>query len=125
MSEGAKPRDKEKRVLTREHDAPVLRVEEGAGIEETVATVEALFAEALDAGPCAQTVTERRALLREANAATAAQVRGYYARPWAEGDADSVRRAFLCECGDPGCDASVELTVGDLSAAPVLAPGHS
>ena len=38
---------------------------------------------------------ERRALLREANAAIVAQVRGYYARPWAEGDAESVVREAL------------------------------
>ncbi len=108
----------------REHDVPILTVDEAATVEETVAAVEKHFAETLAAGPVAETATERRALLRDANAAVAAQVRAYYARPWAEGKADSVIRAFLCECGDPGCDASVELAVGAFSAEPVLAPGH-
>jgi hypothetical protein len=51
-------------------------------------------------------------------------VRGYYARPWADGDAETVVREFSCECGDAGRQASVDLPVGDLSAGPVLAPGH-
>ena len=42
----------------------------------------------------------------------------------AEGDADDVACEFLCECGDPACDASVRLRVGELAAATVLAPGH-
>jgi hypothetical protein len=66
----------------------------------------------------------RRALLRETNAAIAAQVRGYYARPWADGDPDAVVRQFVCECGDPRCDVHMRLPVGDVAAAPALAPGH-
>jgi hypothetical protein len=108
----------------REHEVPILTVDGAASVEETVAAVEKRFAEALAAGPRAETATERRELLRDATAAIAAQVREYYARPWAEGEADSVIRAFLCECADPACDASVELAVGALSAKPVLAAGH-
>lgn len=108
----------------REHDVPILTVDVAAGVEETVAAVEQHFAEALAAGPRAETSAERRALLRDANTAIAAQVRAFYARPWAEGEADSVIRAFLCECGNRACDASVELAVGALSSEPVLAPGH-
>jgi hypothetical protein len=92
--------------------------------DETVATVESLFAEALAAGPRADSLDERRALLREGNLAHVRQVRGYYARPWAEGDAEAVVRTFVCECGDRTCVASVELTVGAASAKPVLAAGH-
>jgi hypothetical protein len=106
-----------------EHGVRVLIVDGSRGIEEMVAAVEELFADALAQGPRAETLAERRALLREGNAAIVAQVRGYYARPWADGDPDSVVREFLCECGDAGCDASVELAVG-LAAEPVLAPGH-
>jgi hypothetical protein len=106
-----------------EHAAPVLRVDGSLGIDETVAAVEERFRDALAAGPRADTLTERRALLREANAAIAAQVRGYFARPWANGDAESTLRDFLCECGDAGCGAWVELAVG-ASAGGVLAPGH-
>jgi hypothetical protein len=52
------------------------------------------------------------------------QVRGYYDRPWAEGDAEAVIRDFVCECGDPGCAETVALRVDAASAGPVLAPGH-
>jgi hypothetical protein len=108
----------------REHGVPVLCVDGSRGIAETVAAAEDRFAAALAEGPRAETLAERRALLREANAAIAAQIRGYYARPWADGDAETVVREFLCECGDPSCEASVDLPVGGLEAGPVLAPGH-
>lgn len=108
----------------REHDAPILTVDESHGIDEMVAAVEDHFAEALAAGPRAETLADRRALLREANAAIVAQVRGYFARPWADGHADTAVREFLCECADPECAASVRLAVGAVAAAPALAPGH-
>ncbi|HEY3183631.1 MAG TPA: hypothetical protein VGJ77_12395 [Gaiellaceae bacterium] len=108
-----------------EHDAPVLPVDESRGIDETVAVVEERFSEALAEGPRVETVAERRALLREANEAVVAQVRGYFARPWAAGDADAAVRAFLCECGDPFCDATVEVAVGELARGPALARGHA
>ena len=107
-----------------EHAAPTLTGRRVTRVEETVAAVEELFAEALAAGPRAETPAERRALLREANAAIVSQVRGYYRRPWAEGDAETVERSFVCECGDPACEAAVELAVGAVAAAPALAPGH-
>jgi hypothetical protein len=107
-----------------EHGVRVLAVARSRRIEQMIAAVEDLFADALAEGPRAETLAERRALLREANAAIAAQVRGYYARPWADGDPESLVREFVCECGDPGCDASVELAVGALSAGPALAAGH-
>jgi hypothetical protein len=108
----------------RAHAVPILTIDGSREIDETIAAVEDRFAEALTEGPRAETVAERRVLLRDANAATASQVRGYYARPWADGDADSVIRAFVCECGDAGGYASVKLAVGALSAEPVLARGH-
>jgi hypothetical protein len=109
----------------REHAAPTLTVDSSRGVGEMVDAVEDVFAEALAAGPRAETRAERRALLREANEATVAQVRGYYARPWAEGDAESVVRTFVCECGDTRCDADVERPVGAAAAEPVFAPGHA
>jgi hypothetical protein len=108
-----------------EHGAPTLTVDGSRGLDETVAAVEKHFSEALAAGPRVRTQGERRALLREANEAIAAQVRGYYARPWAEGDAEAVIRVFLCECGDTACESVAEMTVGALSAGPVLAPEHA
>jgi DNA polymerase III delta prime subunit len=107
-----------------EHAAPVLSLDGSAGVAETVDAVERLFARALAAGPLARTAAERRALLRELNEAIVAQVRGYCARPWAGLDADAVVREFACECGDPACDADPRLRVGEVAAAPAIAPGH-
>jgi hypothetical protein len=107
-----------------ENDLPILRVDGTRTIDETVATVEEAFASALAAGPRAVTPAERRALLREANLAIAGQVRAGHARPWAKGDADETERAFLCECGDPSCDRSVDVPVGVAAGAPVFAADH-
>jgi dephospho-CoA kinase len=108
----------------REHGVRVLVVDGARSIDATVAAVERLFKDALDEGPLAETVAERRGLLREANEAIVAQVRGYYARPWADGEADQVVRSFLCECSERSCEASLEVAVGVAAAAPVLAAGH-
>jgi hypothetical protein len=107
-----------------EHQVPTLSVDGSANADEVLAAVERRFAAALAAGPRAATRDERRALLREANEAIVAQVRGYHARPWAHGDPDAVVRAFVCECGDRACDADLRLTVGAVAAGPALAPGH-
>jgi hypothetical protein len=108
----------------REQDVPMLTVDGALGLDGLVAAVEERFGAALAEGPRAETAAERRALLREANEAVAAQIRGYYARPWAEGDAHGTVGTFACECGDRSCDANVEIAVGALSDGPVLAPGH-
>ena len=108
----------------REHDVPILAVGSERGIAATVAAVERHFEAALAEGPRAKTVAERRALLREANEAVVAQLRGYYARPWADGDAEAVVRTFLCECGDRTCETSVDVQVGAAAAVPVLAAEH-
>jgi hypothetical protein len=108
----------------RDHDAPILAVDGSRTIDETVDALEELFAEALAAGPRAETTAERRALLREANLAQVEQIRAFFARPWADGDAEMAERAFLCECGDPACEASVVRTVAAAAAEPALAPGH-
>jgi dephospho-CoA kinase len=108
----------------REHGVRVVVVDGGRSIEATFAAVDRLFKDALAEGPLAETVAERRGLLREANEAIVAQVRGYCARPWAEGEADQVVRSFVCECGERSCEADVEVPVGVAAAAPVLAAGH-
>ncbi len=107
----------------REHHVRVLVVDGARGIDATVAAVERMFEDALAEGPRAETATERRTLLREANEAVVRR-RGYHARPWADGDADAVVRTFLCECGDRLCDLSVDVRVGTAAAVPVLAAGH-
>jgi hypothetical protein len=108
-----------------EHTAPTLIVDGSRGVDETVAALEERFADTLATGPRAETLADRRALLREANAAIVAQVRAYYARPWAEGDAESVLRTFVCECGDADCASTVDLAVGAFAVGPVLALGHT
>lgn len=108
----------------RAHGARILPVVRSGGIEQTVAAVEEQFAEALAEGPRAETLAERRALVREANQAVADQVRGYHARPWATGDAEAVVCEFACECADPDCDATVPVPVASLPADPVHAPDH-
>jgi hypothetical protein len=100
-------------------------VDETLTLEDVVEAVETHFAAALEAGPRAETRDERRTLLREANLAIVAQVRGYWARPWANGDAETVVQEFLCECADTACTASVQRTVAAVAAEPALAPGHS
>lgn len=93
----------------------VLRVD-GMGINEALASVEGLFADAIEEGPRAETIGERQALLRYANAALVTQARGYLARPWATGDEASFMRKFLCECEDPECTEVVALPVAGYAA---------
>lgn len=107
-----------------ESGVPTLTVDGTRGVPEMIDAVERLFSEELAAGPKAATPQERRGLLREFNEAVVAQVRGYYARPWAEGDPDEVTRPFVCECGDRSCDVDLLVTVRQAAAGPVLAPGH-
>jgi len=93
------------------HGVPVLLNENP--LEETIAAVEQHFAEALALGPRAESLEERRALLREANEALVWQVRTGTARPWATGDPESVTRDFLCECDDPECRALLTVPVAE------------
>jgi hypothetical protein len=109
---------------TREHGAPVLTVDGTRGIDEMTDAVEGLFGAVVSEGPTAETRSERRALLRGANEAVVNQVRGFYSRPWADGNPESVIRSFICECGDTGCIESVDVTVRS-ARKPVYAPGHS
>jgi hypothetical protein len=97
----------------------VLPVDETLGIDDALAAVEDLFADALVEGPCAETLEERQALLRWANEEVVTQVRGYLARPWTTGDEATFAQDFLCECGNPECAEIVEVTVAD------YAPGVS
>jgi hypothetical protein len=108
-----------------EHDLPTVVVDRSHGVDATVEAVEGLLAGALAEGPRAETLAERRALLRKANEAIVAQLRGYHARPSAEGDADEVVRSFHCECGDRSCELSVEVRAGQAAAGRVLAAGHA
>ena len=108
----------------KEHDAPVIRVDGSCGVDEMTELVEGRFADAIQEGPRAETIDERRRLLRDANLAVIDQVRDFYRRPWAEGDPEAVVRTFVCECGDTACDANVDTTVGDAADGPLLVRGH-
>ena len=108
----------------KEHHAPVVSVNGRLGLDEMLELVEDRFAGAIRRGPHAETLDERRGLLREANVSVAEQVRGFYRRPWAEGDPEDVVRDFVCECGDGSCVANVDTTVRDAAGGPVLAAGH-
>lgn len=104
----------------------VLEVDGSLGVEETVAAVEDRFAEALDEGPRTETAAERGALTRYTNEVMVLQFQAYFARPWTTGNAESTVLPFACECGDPDCEAVVELAVAAFPAErPVLAELHS
>lgn len=106
-----------------EHGPRTLAVDGTRSIEQTVDVAELMFADALATGPVAQSPAERQGLLREMNQALASQVRGYYARPWAHGDAASRICDFVCECGERWCCEDVRLAVEE-AVGPVRAPGH-
>lgn len=108
----------------RDHEVPVIVVDGSIGISGMVDEVAKLFSEAIAEGSCATTREERRRLAREMNMAIVEQVLGYCRRPWAEGVADTVPRAFVCECGDSDCQADVRAAVRDAVASPVRAQGH-
>ena len=109
----------------REAGVTVLRVDGSRTVAETVAAAEELFADALAAGPRAESTAERRALLRWANEAVVSQCLAYLARPWTTGDPESMVREFVCECDDRECDEVVELSIAAFSreadAGPVVA----
>jgi hypothetical protein len=115
------------RIVEREahdHGAHIVTVDGSRGIAEIVETVEEILEDALARGPRAEAAGDRRALRREANEAIATQVRGYYARPWADGDPEGAVRSFICECGDRACHDFVRRPVGALRHRRPAAPGH-
>jgi hypothetical protein len=108
-----------------EHRVPTLRIDGSRDVADVADAVERSFREALDRGPLAETLEDRRRLLREMNEGLIEQVRAYFARPWADGDPDLVRRLFVCECGDLRCDVDVAAPIVAASGSPVLAVGHA
>jgi hypothetical protein len=90
---------------------PILTVD--GSLEATIEAVENHFAQALLEGPRAETLEERRALVRKANEALVFQVRTGTARPWATETPESMTRDFLCECDDPECRAVVTIPVAE------------
>jgi hypothetical protein len=110
--------------VTRPFDDRPLTVDGSLPVSEIVEAVDQLFGAVLASGPCAQTLEERQRLLREINQAIVDQIRGYYAQAWMDGNPDLLTRSFVCECGNPICEAEVSRTIQDALAEPVLARGH-
>ena len=108
----------------RDVGVPILTVDGARSVGEVVDAVEDLLGDALRSGPFAESLDERRRLLREANLDAVSMVREGCARPWATDEPETQVRSFLCECGDRSCDADADATVAAAAAAPVLAPGH-
>ena len=106
-------------------DAARAHTVEAVDLDATVSAVEAVFAEQLARGPLATSDDDRRGLLREANLDIVEQVRGYYARPWASGDPESVVRSFICECGRRDCVAFVAASVASAAASPTIVSEHT
>jgi hypothetical protein len=102
------------------HAVPVLTVD--GSIEETIAAVERHFADSLAAGPRAETMEERRALLREANEALVFQIRTGTARPWATETPETLTRDFICECDDPECRAVVTIPAAEFERRALRGP---
>lgn len=102
----------------------VLEVDATLDADATLAAAEDIFGPFIARGPRAADAHERRRLLREINLDLVSQVRGYFARPWAQGDGESTPRPFVCECGDPTCVLEVSTSVAAAASAPVLADEH-
>jgi hypothetical protein len=90
------------------HRLPTVIVDGSMGPAETIRTVEAMLGSVLAQGPHAESKRDRQELLREQNRAAIDQVRGFFARPWATGNAGDATVRFVCECGDPTCRKEVE-----------------
>ena len=108
----------------RRHGVPTIVVDGSRGMSDMVDEVERTFADLLRAGPHAQSLRERRELLREANLAAVKQVRDGCARPWATADPETQLRSFVCECGNRECETDLEVAVAVAATAPVIARGH-
>lgn len=104
--------------------APTLVIDGTRGPDATLALLEERFAGALGRGPRAETTGARAALAREVNLATVDQVRGYWARPWADGDPEAAHSTFWCECGGWDCTSELRRSIAEVAAGPLLAPGH-
>jgi DNA polymerase III delta prime subunit len=107
-----------------EHGVATLSLDGSQDAGALYSLIEQRFGALLASGPTATTLFERRALLREINQSLVGQVRGFYSRPWAEGNPETLVRSFLCECGEPGCDAIVSCTIAEAASAPVVVPVH-
>jgi hypothetical protein len=109
--------------------AVVLAVD-GESVAGTVKSVEAVFADALRAGPVARTAEERRALIRAGNHMVLSHAVTGLARGRAAGTPGTMVRGFDCECAAPGCEEIVALPVADVldsfvrAAAAIVAAGH-
>lgn len=102
---------------------------EHTDVDKTVGMVESIMSDWLADCPRARSLPERRALIREGNAAIVHQYRYGMARA-GNTEGGGLVRSYDCECGDPGCTTLVERTLASLpdpftpDAEPILADGH-
>ncbi|QDP95323.1 hypothetical protein FOE78_04810 [Microlunatus elymi] len=88
--------------------ASVINVD-GQTIAETLAAVETALGPALDELPVAQTISERRATIRYGNHSLTDQLRFKIDNGQADPTQPESRGFFDCECGRPGCTATIRL----------------
>jgi adenylate kinase family enzyme len=98
-------------------------------IDDTVAEVERYFKNRIADGPTAETLEQRRDLLRYANQAVVDQAIGW-AQHTRGGDVSTASLSLECECARPTCSALVSLAFADAYSAitqeppTILAGGH-
>ncbi|CAM3105170.1 AAA family ATPase [Stackebrandtia soli] len=105
-----------------EADAPVIVNDDDSTIDGLIAAVAERFAHVLPFG--ATDRTQRAELLRASNQAIVDQVRGFFARPWAVGNAETQRATLDCECGGAECLDTVDVVIGELSDVPLISDDH-
>jgi hypothetical protein len=101
-------------ALARERGFPVLEMD---GHRDLAAEVESLL-------EIPENTADLAASRRWENEVTAANIRAWHASP--EAPQEKLGYPFACECGRPGCDELVELTIPEFDAMPrVVADRHA
>ncbi|MFW6599592.1 hypothetical protein ACQBAU_08950 [Propionibacteriaceae bacterium Y2011] len=106
-----------------------LIIVDGLDIEATIRAVTDALAPVLAAGPCADSVGERQAMLRYGNASIISQYLSPATKPLTPVSSDAAAD-FDCECGRQECHTTVRLRVADArdlassGGSAIRAPGH-
>jgi cytidylate kinase len=114
----------------RERGFHLIRVDGSQGIAEIAGRVEAIFGDAITAGPRAATAEARRELRRRHNQQIHRQVSSYFERLPGAGDPAKTPVPFGCECGASGCLGELRATLLEAETAfgaaqgGLLAGGH-
>lgn len=109
----------------------VIRIDGSQDIPQVAGRVEEIFRQAIEDGPRATTVDERRELRRRHNRQIHRQVSSYFERVPGAGDAEQTPIPFGCECGANRCLGELRVTLAEAEEAfaaangSLLAAGHS